>query len=761
MVKNHKWHVLLCAFAIVAAMLITMFAVSSCSCEDTSLTTTDTTSGTSTPTTPPVGAGEYTRVDFAGTQINSTTSSGVVGDLSGYTSVNGIVTLGDSLYVSDETGKHVYKLSLSGEVQKTYTATTQVNNVVTDGTNVYALVGGLDGAVVKLSAELEVVATVSVGHTPKDMAVAGAKGYVANRFSGTVSVINLADMTVASTVEIEGREPASVVTVGTDVYVACHLPDEASTADVMSANVVIISTSTDTITKNIPLINGTSGVKDICVSPDGKTVYVSHVLGRYTYPVTQMDRGWINTNAITIIDTTKQEITCSCLLDEVDHGAANPWGITVSADGKYLCVALAGTDEVMVITISKMNAEIAKVVDKTTGRKVETVAEIIDYLPFLDGCRERVTVGTGVRSLVEKDGVLYAGLYFDGTVAAVKLSDLSVSTLSVATQPENSLVRAGQILWFDATQCYQNWQSCSSCHPDAFSDGLVWDFTGNGWGNAFNSKSPIMAYRTPPVTFNGGVVDAEEEIVISVLGDLYNASFTDEQHKAFDAFLMSLLPTASPALKTDGTLTESATAGKALFEANCASCHPAPLYTDMKLHNVGTDASGGVDGQFDTPSLLEAWRTGPYMHDGSLYTIEEVVKFFAKNLSDTEVKQLADYVRSICAVGEQYGVEQVRGTKADGTETYNLYIEGVQLKTVSVRKQAENAAETVVIALNVYDKDGKQVYYTDGIVTGLNNNSTAVITLDNGITLPEGGSYTISIYDTANGNPVATTLTIK
>ncbi len=757
MARTKKWHVLLCALVIVFAVIVTMFAVTSCKDDDD--TTPDTTSGG---TVAPGDLGAYNRTDTSGKPISSTTSSGVVGDLSAYTSVSGILELNGSIYVSDETGCKIYKLSPAGEVQKTYTTDKKVNSVATDGSAIYSLEGGLSGTVVKLTADLAVTSSVTVGHTPSDMAVVNGKGYVTNRFSGTVSVLTLSDMKVTSTVTVDGREPIAIAAAGSDLYVACHLPDEAATEKVMSANVVVISSTDDKVAKTLPLINGASGVRDICVSPDEKTVYVSHIIGRYTYPVTQMDRGWINTNGFSIIDTAKQEITCTCLLDEVDHGAANPWGITVSGDGKYLCVALSGLNEVMVVNIAKMNTKIKNVVDGTRTAEVDSVEKIADYLPFLDSCRERVKVGVGARSLVEKDGILYCGLYFDGSVAAVTLSDLSVKKLSFATQPaEISLVRQGNILWNDATGCYQNWQSCSSCHPDGSTDGLVWDFTSNGWGNAFNSKSPIMAYRTPPVTFNGGVINAEEEIVLSVLGDLYNNSYTDLQHKAFDAYLMSILSTRSPALNKDGTLTESAEAGKILFEKNCASCHPAPLYTDMKLHNVNTDASGSADGKFDTPSLIDAWRTAPYMHDGSLYTLEEVVRFFAKDLNDTEVKNLADFVRSIGAENEAYGVEQVRGKDAAGADTYNIYAKDTTIKTITVRKQSASAPNHVVVALNVYDKDGKQIYYTDCAVAGLAFNSTAVITLSEEIKLPEGGSYSVSIYNAADGKPVASTLTVK
>ena len=772
MVINKKWHVLLCALVLIAAVVLTTFVVTSCSCgnDEPVITGSDGTSGTDTqgtaPTTTPGGTpgtqgpvdlGAYDRADYNGTQIGAVTMSGVVGDSSSYTSVSGVITLGDSLYVADETGKTVYKLSLSGEVQKTYKSTRQINNIVTDGTDIYSLEGSHDGSLFKLSADLDYKEGRIVGHTPTDMAIIGGKGYVTNRFDGTVSVIQLDNLELTKEIKIEGREPIAAVAAGTDIYVACHLPDEATSADVMSANVAIIASASDTVTKTLPLVNGASGVKDVCVSPDGKTVYVSHIIGRYAYPTTQLDRGWINTNGFSVIDTDTQSITCAVLLDEVDEGAANPWGITVSADGKYLCVALSGLNEVMVVNISKMNTKINAVAKKSATRVVETLADIADYLPFLNNARERVEVGVGVRAITEKDGILYCGLYFDGAIDTIKLSDLSTKRLTFATQPEANTVRQGQILWSDANNCYQRWESCNSCHPDAIVDGFNWDNLNDGLGGGGKSaKSMLYSHRTPPVMVTGIRPNAEAATAAGMKFIQFNTMSTENINK-IDEYLKSLAPLKSPALNINGMLTESATAGKALFEKNCASCHPAPLYTDMKTHDVGTKHYNGDSGLYDTPTLVEVWRTGPYMHDGSLYTIEEVVKYFAKDLNDTEVKQLADFVRSICAEGEDYGVEQVYA--ADGT--YNVYKAGAELSKIVVRKQAFDAAKTVVIALNVYDKNGKQVYYADGAVTDLAYNSTAVMTLSAGIKLPEGGSYTISFYDHATGKPVATTLTVK
>ena len=75
--------------------------------------------------------------------------------------------------------------------------------------------------------------------------------------------------------------------------------------------------------------------------------------------------------------------------------------------------------------------------------------------------------------------------------------------------------------------------------------------------------------------------------------------------------------------------------------ANCAACHAGPNLTDEEFHNTGVfwgqqpyDAGRVVvtgvpedTGKFKTPTLREIERTAPYMHDGSLATLEDVVDF--------------------------------------------------------------------------------------------------------------------------------------
>ena len=101
----------------------------------------------------------------------------------------------------------------------------------------------------------------------------------------------------------------------------------------------------------------------------------------------------------------------------------------------------------------------------------------------------------------------------------------------------------------------------------------------------------------------------------------------EEEAVAIDEFLKSLKPVPSPHL-VNGKLSESAARGKVLFfseRINCGECHPEPLYTDMELHDVGSRGQYDRRDDFDTPALIECWRTAPYMHDGHYTTMKQLL----------------------------------------------------------------------------------------------------------------------------------------
>jgi DNA-binding beta-propeller fold protein YncE len=95
-------------------------------------------------------------------------------------------------------------------------------------------------------------------------------------------------------------------------------------------------------------------VNDLRISPDGRYAAVTHLIGRYYHPASQVERGWINTNALTLIDLRTMSVMETVLLDAADRGAANPWGLAWTDDGRSLVVAHSGLHEVSLIDFPGM-----------------------------------------------------------------------------------------------------------------------------------------------------------------------------------------------------------------------------------------------------------------------------------------------------------------------------------------------------------------------------------------------------------------------
>lgn len=213
--------------------------------------------------------------------------------------------------------------------------------------------------------------------------------------------------------------------------------------------------------------------------------------------------------------------------------------------------------------------------------------------------------------------------------------------------------------------------SCSSCHhPDrAFSDdrpvavGIA--------GRKGRRNSPALINRGYGCLFFwDGRITALEEQVLKPIEDpnemdlpLSEAAArvglpSAEISRALARFVRSILSGASPFdryINGDRTaLSADQQTGLQLFrgKANCTSSHVGPNFTDERLHNTGVawkdyrladDRAGR--GDFKTPTLREIARTAPYMHDGSLATLEEVIEFYDRGgrpnpTLDSEIRPL-------------------------------------------------------------------------------------------------------------------------
>jgi cytochrome c peroxidase len=275
------------------------------------------------------------------------------------------------------------------------------------------------------------------------------------------------------------------------------------------------------------------------------------------------------------------------------------------------------------------------------------------------GLIARISVpGKGPRGLaLSPDGALLAvAAYFSGRVALIDTKEGKVAaTVALGPQPEPDAVRRGETIFHDATHCFQSWLSCATCHPEGGrADGLNWDLLNDGIGNPKNTKSLLLSHKTPPVMAHG----IRENMETAVRAGMKFIQFTvrpEEDAQAIDEYLKVLEPVPSPR-RANGKLSDSAKRGEMVFrKADCAGCHPGPLYTDMKSYDVGIGTGTEAGLTFDTPTLIELWRTAPYLYDGRAVTMEEVLTKYnpedkhgkTSHLSKQEIADLVEYLLSL------------------------------------------------------------------------------------------------------------------
>ena len=502
-----------------------------------------------------------------------------------------------------------------------------------DGTRLYVAAGGLEGRVYVVDAAAGAVrGAFAAGHTPSALVAApdGKTLYVCNRFTNDVQCLDLPSGKETARIAAR-REPvaAALTPDGAVRLVANLLPAGPADGAYTAAEITVIDTAARAAVEPIRLPNGSTGVRGLCVSPCGARAYATHVLGRYQLPTTQVERGWMNTNAVTVIDAARRAPAATVLLDEVDAGAANPWGAACTPDGAWLCVAHAGTHEVSIIDRVALEERLRKA---AAGERVTEVsaalADAPNDLAFLTGIRRRVALrGNGPRGICIAGGKVYAAEYFSDSVGGVDIAagarmDAASFPLGAGAPPETG--RRGEMLFNDAALCFQGWQSCASCHPDGRADGLNWDLMNDGLGNPRNTKSLLFAHATPPSMITGVRASAEQAVRAGIT-HIQFAVRPEEEAAAIDAYLESMQPVPSPFLVGEAGRA-AAERGRAVFErAGCARCHSGPLLTDLRLVDVGTGRERDAGVALDTPTLREVWRTAPYLSDGRAASIRDVL----------------------------------------------------------------------------------------------------------------------------------------
>jgi DNA-binding beta-propeller fold protein YncE len=499
------------------------------------------------------------------------------------------------------------------------------------GTTLFVAGGGANGTLSAVdAAERKVKFTVGVGHSPCGMALSPDEKtlYVANRFDSEISVVDLARRETVATLPAPREVQAICITPdGKTLAAAGFLPEQASVDSTVAAQVALFDLSSNTLRCRLTLENGAQSAAGIACSADGRRLYVCHLLSRYDIPITQLDRGWVNSNALGVIDLEGDSLLATLLLDDVDRGAANP--ADIRAAGGNLYVALAGTHELMILDEKAMLDKLeAFFSGKLDDAYLRNAADLSSSLSFASSFKRRIgllVVSPRASALCPDGSVLVTGRF---STFAERIHKGGVSSLAtLGSEPAPDAARRGELAFCDASICYQGWQSCVSCHPDGRVDALNWDQQNDGLGNPKNTKSLLFSHQTPPSMITGIRQSAELAVrkgILHTLGTLQPESLAAD----IDEYLKRLRPEASPFEREYREKYPDDKGRKAFEKAECLMCHNGEYFTDKKKYNVGTGIDSDSAAAFDTPTLRELWRTAPYLYDGRAASLHEVFSRF-------------------------------------------------------------------------------------------------------------------------------------
>lgn len=241
--------------------------------------------------------------------------------------------------------------------------------------------------------------------------------------------------------------------------------------------------------------------------------------------------------------------------------------------------------------------------------------------------------------------------------------------------PTAEKISLGKQLYFDPRLSADNTISCASCHDPqkGWSNGEQFATGVGGAKGGRNSPTVLNAayYRMQfwdgraksledqalgpianPIEMKMPIEDAVAKLnKIAGYKDQFQKVFgtdvtADGIAKAIAAFERTVLSGNAPYDKFKAgdkdALSAEAQRGMKLFfgKANCSACHSGPSFTNSAFHNIGLDSEdvgrkevsglAGDHGAMKTPTLRDIARTAPYMHNGSLKTLKEVVEHYNK-----------------------------------------------------------------------------------------------------------------------------------
>jgi len=581
-----------------------------------------------------------------------------------------------------------------------------------DGRKLYVVCEGT-GSVLAVDLRTQrVISEVKVGQRPWGIALSpdGKTLYVSNEWSDTVSEVDAASFQVRRTLKT-GWGPVGLTTdrAGKFLYVANGIGNSVSVLDLSTGQ-----ESKRFGTQRYP--------QQIALSRDGRRIYVSNTLPRLGHydqppisellvidavkqivaerisipgvielrhiaeaprslgayllvpfmrpknlgPLIAVAQGWVLTHGMAVVKPdlfarpgeARSKVT-QVLLDDIDYYYAGGYGVAFTPDGRYALVTSAEANALSVIDTAKLARRLRQVPAEELPDRLDSAQT------FVVG---RLPTGHDPRAIaVSPDGrFAYVANRLDDSVSIVDLRQLKVaSTLDLGGPKVITRLRRGELLFSDASYCFQGQFACSTCHPNSHLDGLAWNLETPQLGRDRVANRTMRGIReTAPYKWNGHNPDLATQCGPRIAKFLFRSEGFDTQElEALITYLNAIPLPPNRHLAPDGQLTEAQERGQAIFlrtrtndgrlipiQNRCETCHPHDThYTNRISTDVASANKYDTSSLFDTPQLERVYEDAPYLHNAQALTLEEIWTVFNNNdthgvTSDMAKEQLNDLI---------------------------------------------------------------------------------------------------------------------
>lgn len=580
---------------------------------------------------------------------------------------------GRTLFVVAEEGNELLVVDTGkSRVINTIKVGNRPHTVILDDGNNYAYVSNQwsdNISVIDLS-KMMVTDTLITGNGPAGLALSSDEKYlyVVNSYTSDISVINLTTGNEEKRLSA-GNNPTGIQMSAdkSKLYVTSRRALLVPYGDPVVCELTVINDKTRLISERKD-VESAYMLENIVFTPENDFAIIPLIRPKNLVPSIQVERGFIMTNGIGIIENKPDGRIIQFLLDEPNAYYADPFDIAITPDGKRAFISHAGVNTISVVNI-----------DSLRGIIKESSPEELDYFSNYLGLSsrfviKRIPTGSNPKGLIiSSDGkLLYVAEHLEDRIGVINTETLEmVSTIDLGGPRRLTVARHGRRLLNNAKGTFQNQYTCFTCHPDAHEDGLVYNMASKDMGrNLANTQSLRDIGDTPPFKWNGKnqTIYKQDGMRFSTVLTR-NEPFSYKELDALVAYIVTGIP-YPPNLQYNptGELNEMQLRGKALFERThdnsgneippknrCITCHPPPWFTHKQLEDVGTLIASDDSMLFDTPHLNNIYASPPYLHHGLALSLEEIWTKYAEenthgavnDMTKIELNELIEYLKSL------------------------------------------------------------------------------------------------------------------